>query len=93
MAQDWGVGDDKVKATVKVLCILNRYSFTNKRVLRLMRIWERVRIENEMQLLVRELTTIENQFKVISLLQMNQYCKDRLSSVFYTWLANCGSGA
>ena len=22
---------------------------------------------------------------------MNQYCKDRLSSVFYTWLANCES--
>lgn len=56
-----------------------------------MRIWERVRIENEMQLLVKELTTIGNQFKVISLLHLNQYCKDRLSSVFYTWLANCSS--
>ena len=56
-----------------------------------MRIWERVRIENEMQLLVKELTTIENQFKVISLLQMNQYAKERLQSVFYTWLANCSA--
>lgn len=54
------VRDLKVKGTVKLICILNRYSFTNKRVLRLMRIWERVRIENEMQLLVKELTTIEN---------------------------------
>ena len=78
-----------MKGTVKMVCILNRYSFTNKRVLRLMRIWECVRIENEMQLLVKELTTIENQYKVVSLLQLNQYCKDRLSSVFYTWLANC----
>lgn len=44
--------DSKVKGTVKLICIMNRYAFTNKRVLRLMRIWERVRIENEMQLLV-----------------------------------------
>ena len=57
----------------------------------MMRIWERVRIENEMQLLVKELNTIENQYKRISLLEMNQYCKDRISSVFYTWLANCAS--
>ena len=89
--QDYDVRESKVKGIVKMVCFLNRYSFTNRRVLRLMRIWERVRIENEMQLLVKELTTIENQFKVISLLQMNQYCKDRLSSVFYTWLANCAS--
>lgn len=89
--QDADVRESKIKGTVKLICMLNRYSFTNKRVLRMMRIWERVRIENEMQLLVKELTTIENQFKVITLLQMNQYCKDRLSSVFYTWLANCDS--
>ena len=88
---DANVRDSKVKGTVKLVCILNRYSFTNKRVLRLMRIWERVRLDHEMQLLGRELMTIENQFKKVSLLHLNQFCKDRLSSVFYTWLANCAS--
>ena len=39
---------------------MNRYAFTNKRVLRLMRIWERVRIENEIKLLNSELKTIED---------------------------------
>lgn len=81
----------KTKATVKMICIMNRYAFTNKRVLRLMRIWERVRIENEMQLLVHELKTIENQYSVVTLLHLNQYCKDRMQSFFYTWLANCST--
>ena len=86
---DESVRDAKIRSSLRLICILNRYAFTNKRVLRFMRIWERVRIENEMQLLVKELTTIENQYKIVSLLQMNQYCKDRLQGVFYTWLANC----
>ena len=81
----------KTKETVKMICIMNRYAFTNKRVLRLMRIWERVRIENEMQLLVHELKTIENQYSVVTLLHLNQYCKDRMQSFFYTWLANCST--
>lgn len=46
--QDSELRKSKVKGIVKMVCFLNRYSFTNKRVLRLMRIWERVRIENEM---------------------------------------------
>ena len=66
--------------------MLNRYAFTNRRVLRLMRIWERVRIENEMEYLVQELTTIENQYRKMALLEMNQFCKEKLQSVFYTWL-------
>lgn len=81
----------KVKGTVKLVCIMNRYAFTNKRVLRMMRIWERVRIENEMQLLVSELRTIEDQLNNVTLLHMNQYCKDRMQSFFYTWLANCSA--
>ena len=46
--QDSELRKSKVKGIVKMVCFLNWYSFTNKRVLRLMRIWERVRIENEM---------------------------------------------
>ena len=53
-----------------------------------MRIWERVRIENEMEYLVQELTTIENQYRKMALLEMNQFCKEKLQSVFYTWLGN-----
>ena len=90
--QNWNdkeIQQSKVKGTVRIVCILNKYSLTNKRVLRLMRIWERVRIENEMQLLVEELRRIEDQFNVVTLLHLNQYCKDRMQSVFYTWLANC----
>ena len=78
--------DSKILGAVKLIGMLNRYAFTNKRVLRLMRIWERVRIENEMEYLVQELTTIENQYRKMALLEMNQFCKEKLQSVFYTWL-------
>ena len=56
---------------VRLIGLHNRYSFTNKRVLRLMRIWERIRIESEMQFLVEELTTIENKYRNVTLLQLN----------------------
>ena len=42
----------KLKGTVKILTLLNRYAFSNKSVLRWMRIWQQKGLADEISLLM-----------------------------------------